>query len=173
MGIRIPLEPLTHEAFAAFGSVLEYDPNQKRHRVVKANQGSADKVLDVSVMADAYAAKAPSRKPGRPVWNLFYARQRALRPLAGSHVVYDLEAVERHPYTTQTFVPLARRADEVAYVVVVSSADPRASNWAQLAAQGQVRAFYARGSKCSLSPAPALTMQTRQLRTAPGRGIRP
>jgi ureidoglycolate lyase len=99
-------EPLTAEAFAPFGSVIEASDAAEK---LDINQGHAlryDRLADIDV-ADG---------GGTPVVSLFRAR-----PLAE----LVLKTFERHPLGTQTFVPLSDRP----YLVAVASAgrfDPAA-----------------------------------------------
>jgi ureidoglycolate lyase len=94
-------EPLTAEAFARFGSVIEASD-----RAVKLdiNQGHAlryDRLADIDVADEG----------GTPVISLFRAR-----PLAEP----VLRVFERHPLGSQTFVPLSGRP----YLVAVAPAGP-------------------------------------------------
>ena len=94
-------EPLTAEAFAPFGSVIEASDAAVK---LDINQGHAiryDRLADVDV----------SEEGGVPVISLFRAR-----PLAE----LVLRVFERHPLGSQTFVPLSGRP----YLVAVAPAGP-------------------------------------------------
>jgi len=94
-------EPLTAEAFAPFGSVIEASDAAVR---LDINQGHAvryDRLADIDV-ADG---------GGAPIVSLFRAR-----PLAE----LVLKTFERHPLGSQTFVPLSGRP----YLVAVAPAGP-------------------------------------------------
>jgi len=161
--IRIPTELLTPTAFAQFGTVVENpatSPSSKlpiSHRVpppeaVDANQGSAVKYLHVTHMTDLYRL-APSKKPAKPVMNLFVCSPRHLRPhepgmsMPSSWGDLDLEEeddgsgkflkqlldvslLERHPFTTQTFIPmgLSREDRHTQYLVVVAPTLPASAS---------------------------------------------
>src|SRR3954451_11979961 len=93
-------EPLTAEAFAPFGSVIEASDAAAK---LDINQGHAvryDRLAEVDV-ADG---------GGTPIISLFRAR-----PLAE----LVLKVFERHPLGSQTFVPLSGKP----YLVAVAPAD--------------------------------------------------
>ncbi|HEY5723191.1 MAG TPA: ureidoglycolate lyase [Allosphingosinicella sp.] len=90
-------EPLTAEAFAPFGSVIEASDDAVR---IDINQGHAiryDRLADIDA----------SDGGGTPIVSLFRAK-----PLAE----LVLESFERHPLGSQTFVPLGGRP----YLVAVA-----------------------------------------------------
>ena len=89
--------PLTKEAFAPFGQVIELDGA----RQFDINGGTTRRFHDlaaIDTLADG----------GRPIVNLFRAQPRPL-PLR-------LNLMERHPLGSQAFIPLVARP----YVVVVA-----------------------------------------------------
>ena len=92
---------------------------------VLANQGTALKYENVSTMIDL-SARAWSGRPARPVMNLFVCAPRGLEP--GTAAVEQgrlpVRILERHPFTTQTFVPLGiSPSDEsTRYLVIVAPA---------------------------------------------------
>jgi ureidoglycolate lyase len=124
-------EPLTAEAFAAFGSVIEASDAAVK---LDINQGHAiryDRLAEIDV-ADG---------GGAGVISLFRARPLAAHPLtpakAGVHTESEpalvLKTFERHPLGSQSFVPLSGRS----YLVAVAPAgafDP-----------AQIRLFRAEG----------------------------
>ena len=132
---RKPLETeaLCQDSFAAFGTVIEnpvpslipslhikdLPPN-----AVQANQGSALKYMDVTHMEDLYSS-APSNVPSRAVMNMFVCAPRLLVQSEHPHVegFFSVNILERHPYTTQTFIPLGISqsiALESRYLVIVA-----------------------------------------------------
>jgi ureidoglycolate lyase len=121
--ITVLIEPLTPRAFAPFGTVIQNpartgDPTTSGE---VANQGTAVKYPDISSLESNYQL-APSGKPGRPSLTLFACAPRPLRRLARAAML-DVPMLERHPYTTQTFVPLGvapRDRGASCYVVVVA-----------------------------------------------------
>ncbi|KAK8203995.1 ureidoglycolate hydrolase [Phyllosticta capitalensis] len=111
---RVPIEPLTQAAFEPFGTVIENPARLGAKRpdldTVKANQGTALKYLDVTHMTNFYHM-SPSRKPGAAVMNMFVCSPRKLRTASSSNSsgqqrLFDTTILERHPYTSQTFIPL-------------------------------------------------------------------
>lgn len=134
----IETEDLSQDAFSSFGTVVEnprpslvpaphltdLPPN-----AVQANQGSAIKFLDVTHMRDLYQS-APSGAPARAVMNMFVCAPRKLLPSPGGGSIEGLltvEILERHPYTTQTFIPLGispSGASEARYLVIVAPSLP-------------------------------------------------
>ena len=168
------VEPLTAEAFASFGHVVE-DPRQASMHgehgyaePVQANQGTALKYVDVSSVDSVYET-APSQREARVVMNMFLCSPRPLRPcpgragvkrgdditsVAGSNSesmlgLFDLTLMERHPYTTQTFVPIGLASDdtETAYLVAVAPTLHTGSRSGGMPDLSGVRAFFARGSQ--------------------------
>lgn len=168
------LEPLSAEAFASFGLVIE-DPNQSslygEHNLAEpelANRGTALKYVDVSSIDNLYNAASSQRK-SRAVMNMFLCSPRQLRsvqePGMGrqgnnfSSVVgpeseavlglFDLTLMERHPYTTQTFIPIGLAAGdtETAYLIVVAPTLPAGQQDRGMPDVFGVRAFFARGSQ--------------------------
>lgn len=94
-------EPLTAEAFAPFGSVIEASDEAVK---LDINQGHA-------IRYDALAEVDVADGGGVPVISLFRAR-----PLAE----LVLRAFERHPLGSQTFVPVSGRP----YLIAVAPAGP-------------------------------------------------
>jgi ureidoglycolate lyase len=118
---------------------------------VTANQGFATKYLDVTHMSNLYSL-APSKKPARAVMNMFVCAPRSLRPLEpsasmpsswgdlyfdddednGSYArqLLDIGILERHPFTTQTFIPvgLSQADRHTQYLVVVAPTLPASAS---------------------------------------------
>lgn len=100
----LPAEPLTGEAFAPYGQVIEC----AGHAGYAINEGSSQRFTDLAQLeADA---------EGRLALSIFRAEAR--------QSPYALTCLERHPLGSQAFVPL----DGQAFLVVVSARypDPRA-----------------------------------------------
>ncbi|PBP22718.1 putative ureidoglycolate hydrolase [Diplocarpon rosae] len=136
---EIELEPqaLRQTNFAEFGAVIENpapsvipssDVTKLPPNVVQANQGSALKYLDVTHVRDLYSS-APSQVPSKAVINMFVCAPRILLASrnASSEGNFPVEILERHPFTTQTFIPLglsAAEAHQARYLVVVAPSLP-------------------------------------------------
>ncbi|KAH7394160.1 ureidoglycolate hydrolase [Phaeosphaeria sp. MPI-PUGE-AT-0046c] len=117
-----------------------------------ANQGSATKYLDVSHMSNLYSL-APSNKPARAVMNMFVCAPRDLRPHEPSESMpsswgdleldddddgngdyqrqlLDVGILERHPFTTQTFIPMGLSTSDrhTQYLVIVAPTLPASAS---------------------------------------------
>ena len=114
-GPVLPIEPLTAEAFAAFGEVIEAGSAKSVYAI---NEGTAMRHHDLAHVDTA-------SEGGRTLISLFRAQPRSLP--------FELRRVERHPLGSQAFVPLD---PQQAYIVVVCS-DPSQPPRAFLARDGQ------------------------------------
>lgn len=133
LDIRVTAEPLSQQAFAPFGDVIanvrpdvhpsaftahasSLPPNAE-----SANQGSAIKYRDVSHIRNLYG-QSPSKK-SEPKMSMFVcaARKLDITP-ASQHGQLNVRILERHPFTTQTFTPIASSAS--AYLVIVAPSLP-------------------------------------------------
>ena len=147
---RILLEPLNPDNFAPFGSVIENPSHSRSKlkttlQSIPANQGSARKWVDVTTATNFYSL-APSRQPGRLTVSLFMCSPRQLhapvtsldeeairavpntqptwaqppataQPAPG---IFNVSILERHPYTSQTFIPLGLgKADKSTHYLVI------------------------------------------------------
>jgi ureidoglycolate lyase len=121
--VKLAIEPLTAEAFAPFGDVIE--PASAK-RVIAINDGTAQRHHDLATLDCAHEG-------GRVLVSIVRAEPRAL-PFA-------ITMLERHPLGSQAFVPL----DPATRYVVVVATDPHATPRAFLATHGQ-GVNYARGA---------------------------
>lgn len=111
--IKIEALPLSPYAFAPFGTVLTSPlpsttttpPTSPPSGSVSANQGTALKFSNIAPVTSTYHT-SPSGAPAKPSMSLFSCFSRALRTSNGQHI-FDVKVLERHPFTTQTFIPLA------------------------------------------------------------------
>ncbi|KAH7401308.1 ureidoglycolate hydrolase-like protein [Pyrenochaeta sp. MPI-SDFR-AT-0127] len=119
---------------------------------VSANQGFATKYLDVTHMSNLYSL-APSKKPARAVMNMFVCKPRELRPHEPSmslpsswgdldidddadengnfeRELLDVAILERHPFTTQTFIPMGLSPQDrhTQYLVIVAPTLPASAS---------------------------------------------
>lgn len=120
--------------------------------VVTANQGFAQKHLHVTHMSNLYDL-APSKKPAKAVMNMFVCLPRDLRPHEPSmsmpsswgdldfdededgngnlvKQLLDINILERHPFTTQTFIPmgLSQQDRHTQYLVIVAPTLPASAS---------------------------------------------
>lgn len=133
----LKVRPLSYGTFRTFGTVIENpapalipaaDLARLPPNAIKANQGSALKYLDITHMLDLYAM-AQSRTSSKAVVNMFVCAPRDLQPSRSSNDegLFPVEILERHPFTTQTFVPLglsAEEQDQARYLVIVAPSLP-------------------------------------------------
>lgn len=135
--VRVTAAPLTREAFGSFGFVLtnpapatlpapDLDVSGLPCGAAVANQGTAIQYRELGKAADLYVT-APSRAPATPRATMFVCRGRlgespssASLP-SGVTTEIEIGVLERHPFTTQTFVPLSGADGRPAqYLVVVA-----------------------------------------------------
>ncbi|WP_116140288.1 ureidoglycolate lyase [Trinickia diaoshuihuensis] len=95
----LAIEPLTREAFAPFGDVIELDGA----RQIPINQGTTIRYHDL-------ARIDVEEGGGRPLVNVFRGQPRVLP--------FEVVMLERHPLGSQAFIPLTDRP----YLVVVAPA---------------------------------------------------
>jgi ureidoglycolate lyase len=136
----IKTQTLSPGLFSEFGAVIENPApslvpslNVKKlpSNAVQANRGTALKYLDVTHMQNYYSS-APSNAPARAVMNMFVCAPRTLLSagMTTAEGLFPVEILERHPYTTQTFIPLGvspHQMHEVRYLVIVAPSLPPSS----------------------------------------------
>ncbi|KAI1199703.1 ureidoglycolate hydrolase [Nemania serpens] len=141
--LAISAVPLARDAFAPFGDVVanprpESTPSSTAPEAiargelpfgaVSANQGTAIQYKGLASMRDLYGT-APSRKAGSPRMTMYVCGARTLVARGGDTEAeaeaeaeadeIEIRVLERHPFTTQTFIPLT--ADRTKrYLVVVA-----------------------------------------------------
>lgn len=121
--LRISAEPLTPRSFAPFGTVIttpfprdlpEPPANlisfQSPHPLLtiplSANQGSAVKISPITPLPNGYEGVCPSGRAAHARMSMFASFPRKSRGDSDGNQVFDVRILERHPYTTQTFIPL-------------------------------------------------------------------
>ncbi|CAN8105743.1 unnamed protein product [Discula destructiva] len=149
LDITVTAQLLTPAAFAPFGEVIQ-NPRPDVHPsrfsdagplpfdAISANQGTAIQYQHVTRMVNNYG-RAPSGVPGVAVMGMFVCAARKLqshrsgRPdrssqsatSSPSSAFFEVNILERHPYTTQTFTPLSTSGskasrDQSGYLVIVA-----------------------------------------------------
>ncbi|KAK4191164.1 ureidoglycolate hydrolase [Podospora australis] len=136
---RPDLHPSVASAPTASG-VLPFDG-------ISANQGSAIKYQHVSRQINLYS-QAPSGVPGVSVMNMFICAARVRIPSSPSSppspesdaeagptttttaaaATFPVRVLERHPFTTQTFLPLTADSDKNYLVIVAPTLPPSADD---------------------------------------------
>ena len=97
MAEKLTIRPLTKEAFASFGTVIEADPATMRH----INGGNTERY---HALAEAEA----TGEDAKVIINLFRGSPRAFP--------YAVDMMERHPFGSQSFSPI----DDRPWLVVVA-----------------------------------------------------
>lgn len=144
--LTITAQLLTPENFSPFGEVIQ-NPRPDVHPsnfagagplpfdAISANQGTAIQYQHVTRMVNKYD-QAPSGASGAAVMSMFVCAARRLqsqRPgkpgkvssSSSSSSYFEVNILERHPYTTQTFAPLSTSGSESSegqprYLVIVA-----------------------------------------------------
>lgn len=140
--LQIPVEPLTADAFHPFGAVIpnphpSLSPStlnvekQLPENGSIANQNTAIKYSHVTLLSDLYTL---SRRPkALPSVSLFSCYPRTLvedveyETTPGTKdLSFDVRILERHPFTSQTFVPLglSSSSTDTCYLVIAAPDSP-------------------------------------------------
>ncbi|KAG6057856.1 hypothetical protein E4U17_000826 [Claviceps sp. LM77 group G4] len=150
--IRVTAEPLAQDAFSPFGSVIsnsrpDIHPSSAWScsdntssttnttslpaNAVFANQGFAIQYRHVAAIKNLYD-QAPSGVEATPIMSMFVCSARQLLHTDNdpAHDIFPVRILERHPFTTQTFSPLASTAR--AYLVIVAPSLPPCEEKARL-----------------------------------------
>lgn len=152
--------PLTQSSFSAFGTVIESPalfPHDLNHpppnpQMVLVNQNTAIKQIDVSLMSNYYT-HSPTQTQGKAIMNMFSCFPRALEnsKFTDGASIFPVQILERHPFTTQTFIPIGLPATDLwtRYLVIVA---PTLPSLADFPNQGppditNLRAFLAHGGQ--------------------------
>ncbi|KAJ3239128.1 hypothetical protein HDU81_006459 [Chytriomyces hyalinus] len=139
--MRIVAEPLTRASFTDFGSVIEVPTSSDAEGIrSSANQSSAAKYSPISILGHSYIRS----NSVQPVMSLFHCNPRVLSTASGQSI-YALSLLERHPHTTQTFIPMGLSAldTQTRFLVIVAPCQMNEDrpDWTK------VRAFVARGNQ--------------------------
>lgn len=104
MMTRLTIEPLTRDAFAPFGDLIQCDAAATHFTI---NDGNTERYHDLATLDPG------AETGGRMIVSIFRGQPRTL-PLT-------LTLMERHPKASQAFIPLSGRP----YLVVVAPRDSR------------------------------------------------
>jgi allantoicase len=100
----VPVLPLTPEAFAGFGRVIEAyaDANSAPRgvKVTAANEGTARKFHKLALVESSY----PPTKTASTGLSVYRCRP---LEVGNGNGTYVLNMLERHPYTNQAFIPMS------------------------------------------------------------------
>lgn len=111
-----------YSGYEKYGVAMNVDHLKGSVSVDEANQGSAMKLIKVAPCTNNFLA-APSKHEATTNWNIFRScviPEKWTHDESGKGSMYNLTVLEKHPYSTQTFVPMGRDANEDAYVVNVA-----------------------------------------------------
>ncbi|AOA63029.1 Ureidoglycolate lyase [Komagataella phaffii CBS 7435] len=119
----IPTQPLTPASFKPFGSIICTDQQLDHPHKSAANQGTAIKLFQVSQIVNNYSS-CPSGNPATINWNIFRCTvPNTLTKSDQGNRVYTGKVLERHPYTTQTFLPMGISKEKDTYMVICALND--------------------------------------------------
>lgn len=127
--VSIKAEPLTIPTFANYGSIISPDESISNldDSMKTANQGTAIKLLGVSEIEKKYPFT------DTPKWNLFrcFPQPHLKRSFCedqakGSTLIeHSIKVLEKHPSSSQTFLPMGRPSSEISYLIVVALEDSK------------------------------------------------
>lgn len=125
MVVLLETVPLTIDGFAPYGSIISPDEEVSNadESSKNANQGTAIKLLGVSQIEKTYPFN------GTPNWNLFRCfPQPHLKGTIningeGRSTQHSIKVLEKHPSSSQTFIPMGCPEDQWSYLVVVALED--------------------------------------------------
>jgi allantoicase len=137
---KIPALPLTPEAFAPYGQVIQSYPDiasaPRSVKITPANFGTATKYHKLSLLQSSYPGDV-----GATTGISVFRCQPAEVAKNGTRREVVLNALERHPFTNQAFLPMSQDKDNV-YLVVVAK-----NGLEDRPDIGTLRAFVARGNQ--------------------------
>lgn len=122
----IPVVPLTSEAFDPFGQVIQaYNEgsNPNGIKTTSANEGTATKFHKLSLLTESYSPEAGATT------GISVCRCKPLEDIIDGVAV--LKTLERHPFTSQAFIPMGRgdrlsdAGDKYLVVVAHNGSDDR------------------------------------------------
>lgn len=138
-------EPLTPEVFSPYGGVISADHQIKNVQSSNANYGTAIKIHKVAPIINNYK-ECPSGKKETANWNIFRCTApKHLITHGATKFTYKSKVLERHPFSTQTFLPLGQDLHKVSYLVIVAKLDD--STKEKLPDPSLIRAFICKGNQ--------------------------
>ncbi|WWD17584.1 hypothetical protein CI109_102025 [Kwoniella shandongensis] len=119
MSIRITAVALTPSTTHARLHIIS--PALTTSKTRHGNQGTSTKTPYIAPCTNNYDT-APSGQSGRPLLSASRNTPRTISKDVNGSQSLVIHALERHPYTSQSFTPMGRKAD-TAYIVVVADGD--------------------------------------------------
>mmetsp|Transcript_7082 Transcript_7082/g.7068 ORF Transcript_7082/g.7068 Transcript_7082/m.7068 type:complete len:220 (+) Transcript_7082:207-866(+) len=140
-------EPLTPEGFAPYGGVISADHQIKNVKSSAANYGTAIKIHKVAPIVNNFK-DCPSGKEATANWNIFRCSFPNKSVTSGSHgeQIYRARVLERHPFSTQTFIPMGLVQSKSSYLVIVAKND-KSTSPINLPDLSSVKAFICKGNQ--------------------------
>jgi ureidoglycolate lyase len=112
---RLTPQPLTKEAFSAFGDVVEVPDNKEDPSLIMINGGNTERYDSlVKVELDTGSDSGTNESEPYAVINIFRAQP---RPVSKERAM-EIVMMERHPFGSQSFHPLSAEP----YLVLVADA---------------------------------------------------
>lgn len=141
----IKAEVLTPESFLEYGGVISADHQLKKVQSSEANYGTAIKIHKVAPIINNYS-NCPSGKKATANWNIFRCKSpKHLINHGSSNSTYTSKVLERHPFSTQTFLPLGQDLHKASYLVIVAKTDESTKD--KLPDPTLIRAFICKGNQ--------------------------
>lgn len=140
-------EPLTPEAFAPYGGVISADHQIKSVTSTAANYGTAVKIHKVAPIVNNFK-DCPSGKEATANWNIFRCSfpKNSIVTEAKNELVYKAKVLERHPFSTQTFIPMGLELSRNSYLVIVAKSD-KDTLPTSLPEPSSIKAFICKGNQ--------------------------
>ncbi|KAG5418864.1 hypothetical protein I9W82_003582 [Candida metapsilosis] len=142
---HIVASPLTPGSFAPYGGVISADHQLQNVQKSEANYGTAIKLHKVAPIINNFA-KSKSGAKETANWNIFRCKApKHLIKHGGGKSVYLSKVLERHPFSTQTFVPMGQDKSKLSYLVIVAKTDESSPD--KLPDPSQIKAFLCKGNQ--------------------------
>lgn len=141
--VSVTAEELTPEAFARFGGVISVEHQLEKAKLSSANYGTAVKLHKVAPIVNNFA-KCGSGVNASPNLNVFRCSPpHHLLSETREGRAYSAKVLERHPFSSQTFVPMGQSGD-ASYLVIVAESEDTPE---KLPDKSSVRAFVCKGTQ--------------------------
>lgn len=140
-------EPLTPEAFEPYGGVISADHQIKSVKSTAANYGTAVKIHKVAPIVNKFK-DCPSGKEASANWNIFRCSfpKKSIVTEGKNELVYMGKVLERHPFSTQTFIPMGLDLSKNSYLVIVAKNDEDTAP-TNLPQPSSIKAFICKGNQ--------------------------
>ncbi|CCD25419.1 ureidoglycolate hydrolase NDAI_0F01000 [Naumovozyma dairenensis CBS 421] len=140
---RVNAIPLTIEGFKPYGSIIS--PGEEVTKLgsnyINANQGTAIKLGQVSQIETTSENKVPN-------WNLFrcFVQPHLKTQFPPKKTIgHSIIVLEKHPESSQTFIPIGQSSEKVTYLIVVALPNRHTSEGSPLL--NTLKAFKCKGNQ--------------------------